>query len=93
MFIDFTQREGGEREKERARCLRETSFGCLRYAPRLGGQTGNLGVHPAQESNPQPFGERDNAQPTEPPGQASTTFAFPIYPSMEHEMPSISQLL
>lgn len=36
-----------------------------------GGQTCNLGVYTARESNPQPFGHGTMLQPTEPPGQDS----------------------
>lgn len=39
----------------------ETSTGCLPYALQPGIEPATLGVHPDQESNPKPFGIRDDA--------------------------------
>ena len=65
--------EGREEGREKHRCRRGASFGCLPYAPRLevartctGDQTHNVGMCPEWELNPQHCSYRMTLQPTEP---------------------------
>ena len=55
------------------------SIGCLLYVPQLGIEH-NPVICPDQETNLQPFGVEDDAQPTEPPGQGRTPGFLTMFP-------------
>ena len=68
-FYLFTFRERGregEREGEKNRCVRDTSIGCLPYAPDWGSAPTSPCMCPDWELNGWPFGSQAGAQCTEP---------------------------